>query len=95
MRLGWAIVAGVLFGSGLAWWVSRDTPQEAQRKEQRAQDARAAQAKAARPALYRWRDQAGVLQVTSEPPRPGKASGKVERLDTQPREGIEVHGDRP
>jgi hypothetical protein len=93
MKPGWAIVAGLALGGGLAWWVSRDTPAQAEAKRQRSESAAAARAEAARPVLYRWRDAAGTLHVGSEPPR-GKDARNVEKIDLQPKPGIEVHGDR-
>jgi hypothetical protein len=93
MRPGWAIVAGLALGAGLAWWVSRDTPQQAAAKRQRVERAAAERAEAARPVLYRWRDASGILHVGTEPPR-GKDARNVEKIDIQPKPGIEVHGDR-
>ena len=93
MRLGWAIVGGVAIGAAVAWWASRDTPGQAQRKQQRAAQAAAADAEDARPVLYRWRDAGGVLHITEEAPRTGEAVGKVERIDREPRDGIEIRGD--
>jgi hypothetical protein len=93
MRLGWAIVGGVAMGAAVAWWASRDTPEQAQRKQQRAAQAAAADAEDARPVLYRWRDAGGVLHITEEAPRPGEAVGQVERIDREPRDGIEIRGD--
>ncbi|MFD0739074.1 DUF4124 domain-containing protein [Lysobacter koreensis] len=94
MRLAWAIVGGIVLGGGLAWWVARDAPAQAQRKQARAAAARSAQAQDARPVLYRWRDRAGVVHVTSRPPQGRDAGHPVERIAVEPREGIEVHGDR-
>ncbi len=90
MRLGWALVLGLAAGIAVAWWTSRDTPAESRLKAERAGNAAAANAKDARPVLYRWRDDAGQLQVTAQPPKGRKA----ERVDLQPRDGIEVRGDR-
>ena len=90
MRLTWAIVAGLLLGVGVAWWLSREAPEKRQAREQRAQRAAAAPARDARPSLYRWRDDAGVLQITDKPP----ANRRYERLDRQPGPGIEVKGGR-
>ena len=90
MRLGWAIVAGVLAGGGVAWWTSREAPADIERKQVRAAAARAADAEDARPVLYRWRDAQGRLQVTEQPPK----GRRYERVDREPRPGIEVHGDR-
>lgn len=90
MRLGWALLLGLAAGIAIAWWTSRDTPAQARAKAERAGAAAAATARDAQPVLYRWRDDAGQLQVTAEPPKGRKA----ERVDLQPREGIEVRGDR-
>lgn len=94
MKLRWAIVGGIVLGLALAWWFSRDTPEQARSKRERAEQAAAANAEDARPVLYRWRDAAGVLQVTAQPPQGKDAGRKYERVDMEPREGIEVHGDR-
>ncbi len=94
MRLAWAIVGGLLLGCAAAWWFFRDTPEQVRAKRERAEQAAAAEARDARPVLYRWRDASGVLQITAQPPRGKDAGRKFERVDVQPREGIEVHGDR-
>jgi hypothetical protein len=88
MRLAWAIVIGVIVGGGLAWWATRDTPAEAAHKQARAMAARAAQAEEARPSLYRWRDAQGRLHVAEQPPK----TGRYERIDREPRSGIEING---
>ncbi|HEY5972139.1 MAG TPA: DUF4124 domain-containing protein [Pseudoxanthomonas sp.] len=90
MRALWAIAAGLLLGGGAAWWLSREAPEKTKAKQQRAERAAAAEARDARPSLYRWRDEAGVLQITDKPPQ-GRAS---ERIDQEPDRGIEVRGDR-
>ncbi len=88
MRLAWAICAGLLLGIGVAWWLSREAPGKAEARQRRAQHVAAAQARDARPSLYRWRDDAGVLQITDKPPQ-GRA---FERIDREPQRGIEVQG---
>lgn len=90
MRAAWAIVAGLALGGGLAWWLSRDSPEQIALKQQRAEQAAAEQARDARPSLYRWRDASGVLQITDQPP-PGR---EFERIDQDPVRGLEVRGDR-
>lgn len=89
MRLAWAILAGLLLGIGVAWWLSREAPAKTEARQRRAEQA-AAQAHDARPSLYRWRDDAGVLQITDKPPpdRP------FQRIDRDPDRGIQVKGDR-
>lgn len=91
MRLGWAIVGGVALGAAVWWWGTRDERELAHvERERRA----AAEAEAARPVLYRWRDASGVLQITGQPPQGRDARRKYQRVERDPREGIEVHGDR-
>jgi uncharacterized protein DUF4124 len=90
MRLAWAIIIGLVLGIGVAWWLSRGAPGKSQAREQRAQRAAAAQARDARPSLYRWRDDAGVLQITDKPPK----NRRYERIDREPDRGIEVKGGR-
>ncbi|HXH00675.1 MAG TPA: DUF4124 domain-containing protein [Xanthomonadaceae bacterium] len=90
MRLFWAILAGLLLGAGLYWWQAR----EAERSERR--QARVAvcvhEPHRCDPpgTLYRWRDAAGVLQVTDTPPK----GRHYQRIDRSARPGIEVRGDR-
>ena len=90
MKLGWAIVAGAAIGAGAAWWVSREPPQAEQARRQRAEHAAASMAHDAVPSLYRWRDAAGVVQVTDQPPK----GRKYQRIPKRAADGIEVHGDR-
>lgn len=94
MRAAWAIVAGLVLGAGIAWWLSRDAPREAKAKRERAEQAAMAGAQDARPVLYRWHDANGLLHVTDHPPDGANAGRKYERVDMAPRAGIEVHGDR-
>lgn len=87
MRLGWAIVAGLAVGAAAWWWTTRDEREHARVERERQA---AIEAEAARPVLYRWRDANGVLQITEKPPK----GRKYERVEREPDEGIEVHGDR-
>ncbi|SFK43976.1 DUF4124 domain-containing protein [Lysobacter sp. cf310] len=86
MKLGWAIVAGIVLGAGLAWWAARDEPAPTRRAQA---DARA-RAEAAEPPLYRWRDASGQLHVGERPPK----GLPYQRVARAPQAGIEVHGDR-
>ncbi len=89
MRAWPAIVAGVALGVGTAWWLSRESPDTTARKQAAAEQAAAAQARDARPSLYRWRDDAGVLQITEQPPK----GRRYERIDRDTSSGIRVSGD--
>jgi Flp pilus assembly protein TadB len=87
MRLGWAIVAGLAVGTAAWWWTTREEREHARVERERQA---AIEAEAARPVLYRWRDANGVLQITEKPPK----GRRYERVEREPSEGIEVHGDR-
>ena len=72
MRLGWAIVAGAIGAGVLAWWLAREAP----RDPRGAAIAPSPSASPGQPrspphgpALYRWRDAAGVVHVTDVPPQ--------------------------
>ena len=91
MRAVWAIVLGLAAGIALAWWLGREPPEQRQVREERALAAAEAAWEDARPVLYRWRDANGVRQVTDRPPPAGVS---YEKIDVQPREGIEIDGAR-
>jgi hypothetical protein len=88
VRAFWAIAAGIALGGGLAWYLSREAPESTAAKQERAQQAASAQARDARPSLYRWRDDGGVLQITDKPPR----NHKYERIDRDAPAAITVSG---
>ena len=90
MRLAWAIVAGLALGIGVAWWLAREPAARTEAKQRRAEHAAAELARDARPSLYRWRDEAGTLQITDKPPK----DRPFERIDRDPDRAIEVKGDR-
>ncbi len=90
MRPLWAIVAGLLLGCGVAWWLAREAPEKQAARQQRAERAAAANARDARPSLYRWRDADGVLQITDKPP----PNRRYERIDRDPDRAISVQGER-
>ena len=89
MRAWLAIAVGIAAGGGIAWWLARESPEARQHTQARARQA-AAQAQHARPSLYRWRDDAGVLQITDKPPK----GRPFERIDREPQPGIKVSGER-
>lgn len=86
---GWLLV-GVALIAALAWWHTRETPEQTRVKRERAERAAAEIAEDARPVLYRWRDANGVLQLTDQPPE----DRKYERIYTDAPPMSEVRGDR-
>jgi hypothetical protein len=90
MKAIWAVVAGLALGAGVAWWFSRPSPETLHARQARAEQAAAANARDAIPALYRWHDGSGVLHITDHPPK----GIRSERIAQRPRDGIEVRGDR-
>jgi hypothetical protein len=89
VKVAWAIVAGLALGIA-AWWLSTHEPEPDRALPRRGQSAATEDGQPSAPGLYRWRDSAGVLHVTQEPPK----DRRYERIGSQPRDGIEVHGDR-
>lgn len=72
MRAAWAIVAGVVGAVALAWWLTRDPDAARPPASAGAAPSTAARAESGKPSgptLYRWRDEAGVVQITDIPPR--------------------------
>jgi len=86
---GWLLLALAVVAA-LAWWNTRETPEQAHAKQQRAERAAVELAEDARPLLYRWRDAQGVLQLTEEPPK----NRKYERIYKDAPPAPEVRGDR-
>ena len=89
MKAAWAIIAGLALGIA-AWWLWGREPSPDRAHPRRGAGATAEDRQPSAPGLYRWRDSAGVLHVTQTPPK----DRRYERIDTHPRDGIEVHGDR-
>lgn len=89
IRPAWLVV-GLAAVAAAAWWGTRESPDRARAKQQRAEQAAAEIAEDARPVLYRWRDDAGVLNVTEQPP----AGRRYEKVDREAPPAIEIHGDR-
>lgn len=87
-QLGMVLLAVALAATAW-WWLNTEMPR---RERARAAEAEAAAIRAERAdTLYRWRDDAGHLQVTQDPPK----GRRYERVSRTPKEGIEIHGDRP
>lgn len=82
------LVLAVAMCAAAWWWFTREMPR---REHERAIAAKAAAKQAERAdSLYRWRDAAGNLQITEDPPK----GRKYERISRTPRDGIEIHGAR-
>lgn len=83
------LVLAIALGVAAWWWYTQEMPR---RERERAVAAQAALAQAERAdSLYRWRDDAGNLQITDEPPAGGR---KYERISRTPQDGIEIKGSR-
>ena len=89
VRPAW-LVLGLAAIAAAAWWMTRESPEQARAKQQRAEQAAAEIAEDARPVLYRWRDADGVLHVTDQPP----AGHDYEKVDREAPPAIEIRGDR-
>ena len=69
-----AVLAGLVVGGAVGWWLLGHPGYEtSQQRQERA----AAQAEAAEPKVYRWRDAQGVLHITDQPPK-GRQYEKVD-----------------
>ena len=68
MRAGWAIAAGLALGIALAYFVAAPAPPAQHARNGQPHDRAAAKPTHAA-ALYRWRNEAGVLQITDRPPK--------------------------
>ena len=82
------LLLAVALGVAAWWWYTQEMPRR-ERERAAAAEAAAIQAERAN-SLYRWRDAAGVLQITDKPPK-GRA---FERIDRDPGRAIEVKGER-
>ena len=88
MRMLALLVLAVATAAAAWWWFTSEMPR---RERERATAAEAAAIQAERAdSLYRWRDDAGNLQITDEPPK----GRRYERISRTPRDGIEVDGAR-
>jgi hypothetical protein len=67
VRLGWAIVLGIVAGAAVVWWLGRGETGTSGPASPTAGPARDA-GRNAGAVLYRWRDDTGVVQVTDAPP---------------------------
>ena len=87
-----AVAGGIVIGLAAWWWLDRSHAEASKPTPVSAAAADSAgEADVAGIWLYRWRDDAGNLQITDTPPR----GRRYERIDREPRSGIEVDGRRP
>ncbi|WP_156880327.1 DUF4124 domain-containing protein [Thermomonas fusca] len=84
-QLGMLLVA-VALAAAAWWWFTTEMPRR-ERERQAAAEVATIQAERAN-ALYRWRDDAGNLQVTEEPPK----GRRYERINRNPQDGMAVDG---
>src|SRR3546814_19905297 len=91
MQLRWALLLGLVAGVAVAWWLSRDTPEQAREKRARAEQAAAADYADSRPVLYRWRAAGGALHVTDTAPK----GRKYERIPIEPAPPIQIRAPPP
>jgi len=76
MRLAWAIVAGLVLGGGLGWYLLERERKPRPDAGTPTTPATAIAETGPDPVLYRWRDANGVLQISDKPP----ASGSYEEV---------------
>ena len=88
MRQFGLLLVAIALGAAAWWWFTSEMPRR-ERERAIAAEAAAEQAERAN-SLYRWRDAAGNLQVTEDPPK----GRKYERISRTPQDGIQVRGDR-
>lgn len=89
MRLAWAVALGVAIAAVLVWWLERE--QAATPEPGTVSVTAPSPSEAPGRVLYRWRDQAGVVQVTDTPPSGRKyetvdidALDRRNKFDAQP-----------
>ena len=88
MRMLAMLLLAVATAAAAWWWFTTEMPR---RDRERAIAAEAAARNAERAdSLYRWRDDAGRLQVTDEPPK----GRRYERISRTPQDGITIDGQR-
>jgi hypothetical protein len=83
------LLAAVALAAAAWWWFTTEMPRR-EHERRAAAEAAAIQAQRAN-TLYRWRDEAGNLHVTDEPPK----GRRYERISRTPQDGIAVDGGKP
>lgn len=80
------LLVAVALAAAAWWWFSTEMPRR-ERDRQAAAEVAAIQAERAN-ALYRWRDDAGNLHVSDQPPK----GQRYERINRAPQDGMTVDG---
>lgn len=88
MRQLGMLALAIALAAAAWWWFTAEMPRRRQER-MAAAEAAAIQAEHAN-ALYRWRDDAGSLHVTDDPPK----GRRYERISRTPQDGIAVDGGR-
>jgi hypothetical protein len=88
MRQLGMLALAIALAAAAWWWFTAEMPRRRQER-MAAEEAAAIQAERAN-ALYRWRDDAGNLHVTDDPPK----GRRYERISRAPQDGIAVDGRR-
>jgi len=79
LKVFWAIVCGALLALAYAWWTGTLPGRHPPRASA---SAASAEKNKAAPALYRWRNDQGVLQLSNHPPK-GRPFERVRIRDDQ------------
>lgn len=77
MRTAWAVILGIVAAGIAVWWFGREDATGAGADRNAVAGSGSKQGEAARSVLYRWRDDAGTVQITDSPPR-GRAHETVD-----------------
>lgn len=80
------LLAAVALAAAAWWWFTTEMPRR-EHERQLAAEAAAIQAERAN-TLYRWRDDAGNLHVTGDPPK----DRRYQRISRTPQDGMTVDG---
>lgn len=83
------LLAAVALAAAAWWWFTTEMPRR-EHERRAAAEVAAIQAERAN-TLYRWRDEAGNLHVTDDPPK----GRRYERISRTPQDGIRVDGGKP
>lgn len=83
------LLAAVALAAAAWWWLTTEMPRR-EHERRAAAEVAAIQAERAN-TLYRWRDEAGNLHVTDDPPK----GRRYERISRTPQDGITVDGGKP